>query len=98
MKSYKLFFSLLIIVTACNCYIYLNRDAYAYTKQSSYFELYPLITTPAIKSLETINDSTLVLRLLNPSPELTWFVKRNNDEPIITKQTEPSVVLQQGIA
>lgn len=99
MKYYRLLIFLLFIVTFCNLYIFLHRNDYAYTKQSSYFDLYPTLREPSVHHFETVNDSTLLIKLnqVPPAP-LNWFVKKINNETSMEKRSEPRVVLQPGIS
>ncbi|MEO6734366.1 MAG: hypothetical protein ABIN01_24305 [Ferruginibacter sp.] len=99
MKHYKLLFSLLIIVTICNCYIFFNRDDYEYIRQSSYFDLYQKFTNPSIQNFAPVNDSKFVIKLTKPSPTpVTWFVRRDSNETIVSKQVEPTIIMKQGLS
>ncbi|MBL0145454.1 MAG: hypothetical protein IPP48_06520 [Chitinophagaceae bacterium] len=69
---YKNFFLvLLILVTAGNLCIYVNRNNYSFVKQSTYAQIYPNYNLSTIKKFNKINDSTLEVVLNKTNKKLT---------------------------
>ena len=84
--KYKFVFFLFIVVLALNAYIFLNRGDYVFKKQLCYIELYPVVSSVAVKFTEKINDSSIRFNLLKPlSNPVKWYtlVNETKDSQVV---------------
>ena len=76
--KYKFVLLLFSVVFSINTFIFFNRSDYVFKKQLTYIELYPTVSSLALKNIDKINDSSIKFNLLNPlkSP-VKWYVLVN---------------------
>ncbi len=84
--SGKLFYLLSLLLIVANVYIFLNRNAYLYIKQSSYNELYQPFAGKGIKDI-TISGNKATLYLAGFNNNITWKIKA--DSLLIKEQRAP---------
>ena len=97
-KKNKVLITLVFIVTSCNIYIFFNRDDFAYLKQSSYAELYPVTGNPSVKKIVREGDSTLrVIPVLTATMPLNWVIIMDGTGIDTINAVDPVIKLSSGV-
>ena len=96
----KLITFLLVALTVVNIFIYLKRDSYTYTKQSSYYELYPVYKDLNIRSFDLVSDSLVRVNTKERTGKASkWVItNRNTGSSTTYTGTDPLFAPRPGIA
>jgi hypothetical protein len=87
-----------IFITVVNIYIFLNRNNYVYTKQSTYNELYPNYSGLTAHAFKLINDSTVEISVNHPGNQsATWVIKEDDSNQITYTGIYPTITVPKGL-